>query len=155
MKVRWSALIISLIVVAIVAFLGSLFTSQSVKSEWYQSIKPSITPPNFVFPIVWTILFFLIALALYFSWINAKNIKTKSTIVLVFVINFILNVLWSAFFFGLRSPIIGFIDIIVLWFSILAMILITRQINRTAAWLLVPYLLWVTFAAILNLIIAF
>lgn len=154
-KIRWLTLIVSAVVVFIVAFLGSLFTGTSVGSEWYKSIAPALTPPNFVFPIVWTTLFILIFISLYLALTNANQLREKSIIILVFAINFVLNVLWSFLFFGLRSPISAFVDLIALWFSILALILITRKVSRTAAWLLVPYLLWVTFAGILNFIIAF
>lgn len=152
MKIRWLSLIISFVVVYLVALIGSFFTNLGVNSEWYLQNRPIITPPNIVFPIVWNILFFLIALSLYFSWIGAKDTKAKNKVALIFAINFIVNILWSAFFFGLRNPLIGFIDIILVWCSILVMILVLKKINITATWLLVPYWLWVTFAGILNLL---
>ena len=83
-KINWKVLIVSLVVVYLVAFVGSLFTSPVTDSEWYDSIKPSITPPGWVFPIVWNILFFLIALSLYFSWINAMESDVKKKIAVVF-----------------------------------------------------------------------
>jgi len=149
-KINWKILIITLIIVYAVAFIGSLFTSPATDTEWYNSIKPSITPPNWVFPIVWNILFFLIALSLYFAWINAKNKNIKKKIALVFGINFFLNIFWSILYFGLKNPVASFIEIIFLWFSIIAMIYITYKVDKKAAWLLVPYLLWVGFAVILN-----
>ena len=83
-KINWKVLIISLISVYAVAFIGSIFTTSAVKSAWYQSIKPAITPPNWVFPVVWNILFFLIALSLYFVWVSIKNIKkVKSLLIIV------------------------------------------------------------------------
>lgn len=154
-KVNWKVLIASLIIVYGVAFIGSIFTSANVDTQWYQSIKPAITPPNYIFPIVWNILFFLIALSLYFSWINAKNKKLKSKIILVFSVNLFLNILWSVFYFGLRSPIIAFFELIFLWVSIIAMIYVTCKIDKRAAYLLIPYLLWVSFAGILNYLSAF
>jgi len=142
-------LAICLIITYLVAFIGSLFTSQGVKSSWYQSIKPSITPPNWIFPIAWGILFFLMALSLYFAWINAKN-NDKRNIAIIFGINFVLNILWSFLYFYMKNPSMAFIDIILVWFSILSMILATWKINRTASLILIPYLLWVSFASILN-----
>src|SRR3989344_4674537 len=97
--INWKTLVISLIAVYVIAFLGSIFTASSTNSEWYQSIKPSITPPNFVFPIVWNILFFLIALSIYFVWENSKK-KQKKNLLIIFGANLFLNVLWSALFFG-------------------------------------------------------
>lgn len=142
-------LIISIVIVYFVAFLGSLFTSANTDSDWYRSIKPSITPPNFVFPIVWNVLFFLIGLSLYFSW-TSSNKKDKGNIIFFYGLNFILNVLWSVFYFGFRNPGLAFFEIIVLWLSILSLIIINWGINKKASWLLVPYLLWVAFASVLN-----
>ena len=153
-RINWKILIISLIMVYLVAFIGSLFTSPVTDSAWYESIKPSITPPNWVFPIVWNILFFLIAISLYISWISAKKIEKKK-IVLVFGINFILNIFWSVLYFGLKNPSLAFFELIVLWFSILIMILVTCRINKIASYLLVPYFLWVSFAGVLNYLSAF
>ncbi|MCX6748274.1 MAG: tryptophan-rich sensory protein [Candidatus Pacearchaeota archaeon] len=146
-KINWKVLISCFIIVAIVAFLGSTFTSQNTNSQWYQSIKPSITPPNYVFPIVWTILFILIAISLYLSWIDSKD-KTK--IVVIFSVNFLLNILWSIFYFGMRNPRVAFIEIIFLWLSIFWMLVVTRKFSKKAFWLLIPYFIWVTFAAVLN-----
>ena len=149
-KINWGILFLSLVTVYGTAALGSIFTSAGVKSFWYLSIKPSITPPNFVFPIIWNILFFLIFISLYISLTKSKNKKISSKVEIVFGINFLLNFLWSFFYFGLRNPLLAFADLILLFFSILAMIKITWKINRKASWILVPYLLWIIFAGILN-----
>jgi len=155
MKINYKVLIISLIVVYSVAFFGGLFTSQNVNSEWYESTKTSLTPPNFIFPIVWNILFFLIAISLYLAWTSAKNKTTKKTIAIIFGINLFLNFAWSIIFFGLQNPKGAFIELIVLWISIVAMIYTTYRINKTSSYLLIPYLLWVSFAGILNWMITF
>ncbi|MFC1682084.1 TspO/MBR family protein [Nanoarchaeota archaeon] len=149
--INYKVLILSLIIVYGVAFLGSLFTDTT---DWYESVKPSLTPPSYVFPIVWNILFFLIAISLYLAW-TKSNKKQKSKIALLFGINLFLNLLWSFLFFGLHQPLLAFIELILLWFSIIAMILVVRKINKTSAWLLTPYLLWVTFAGVLNFLIVF
>lgn len=154
MKINWKVLVLSFVIVYGIAFIGNIFTSGNVDTSWYEEIKPSITPPNYVFPIVWNILFFLIALALYFAWIRAKK-KQKKIVALVFGINLLLNAFWSYLFFVLRKPNYSFFELIVLWISILAMIFTTRKIDKKAAWLLVPYLLWVLFAGILNYLIGF
>lgn len=130
-----------------VAFIGSLLTGPAVKSSWYQEIRPALTPPNWVFPVVWNVLFFLIALSLYFAWENKKERKTTA---ILFGVNFALNILWSALYFGMRNPLAAFIEIIFLWLSILAMVIVLRKINKLSSWLLVPYLLWVGFASVLN-----
>jgi len=113
--------------------------------------RPTITPPNYVFPIVWNILFFLIALSLYFAWTSNKTKKKyKPKIARIFVINLLLNALWSYFFFTLKNPLIALADLILIWITIIAMIYTTKKVSKTSAWLLVPYLLWVSFAGVLN-----
>ncbi len=154
-RINWKILVLSLIIVYAVAGIGSIFTSGSVNSSWYQQIRPSITPPNFVFPIVWNVLFFLIGLSLYFNWINIKSKEQKGNIIMVFGINFILNILWSLLYFGLKNPSLAFFELILLWMSIFLMIKTSFKINKTAAYLLVPYLIWVSFAGILNYLSAF
>jgi tryptophan-rich sensory protein len=144
-----------LIVFLIVGGVGSLFTTKNVNSSWYQSIQPAITPPNWVFPIAWNILFLLISFSLYFAWMSSKSKRDKKKVAIVFGINFVLNILWSVLFFGLKETQIAFIEIILLWISILAMILITKNISKKSSWLLVPYLIWVTFASVLNYMAAF
>lgn len=146
-KVNWRVLIFSLIIVYVVGFVGSLFTS--INNDWYESVRPSITPPSFVFPIVWNILFFLIALSLYFAWINSKK-SEKKKIALVFGINLILNALWSLFYFKLQNPLFAFFELILIWISIIAMMIVTYKIKKISAYLLIPYLLWVSFAGVLN-----
>jgi len=149
-KMKWKVLIISLVIVYAVASIGSLFTSAGVNSEWYETIKPSITPPSIVFPIVWNVLFLLIAISLYLAWTCAKNKEDKIRIGVVFGINFILNILWSVFYFGMKNPSLAFINIILLTASIIIMIRVTYKINKTSSYLLWPYLIWVLFAIVLN-----
>jgi benzodiazapine receptor len=144
-----------LVVFLIVGGIGSLFTSSNTNTTWYSSIKPSLTPPNWVFPIAWNLLFLLISFSLYFAWMNSKNKEQKKKVALVFAINFILNILWSVLFFGLKLTQLAFFEIILFWFSILAVMLIVNKISRKSSWLLVPYLLWVAFASVLNYLAAF
>jgi len=153
-RINWKILIVSLVIVYLVAFVGSLFTSPVTDSVWYESIKPSITPPNWVFPVVWNILFFLIAISLYLSWKNSDK-KQKSLVAWVFGINFVLNIFWSILYFGLKNPLFAFYELILLWISILIMILVTCRINKASSYLLIPYILWVSFAGVLNYFSAF
>jgi tryptophan-rich sensory protein len=150
--INWKALIISLLIVFFVAFIGSRFT---IIDSWYESIKPGITPPNYVFPIVWSILFFLIALSLYFAWTTASRDEDKRKIIYVFAVNLILNVFWSFMFFYLQNPAYAFVIIILLWLSILRMVFVLYKIDKKASYLLIPYLLWVAFASVLNYLIVF
>ena len=93
-KINWRVLITCIIVVALVELAGSWFTSKSVNSSWYNSIAPSITPPGWVFPIVWNVLFLLIAISLYFTWQASKGRMKKKRTFLVYGTNFYLNVIW-------------------------------------------------------------
>ena len=145
--------IICLVVVFSTAFIGSLFTMGNTNSAWYQNNRPAITPPNFVFPIVWNILFFLIALSLYFAWISGK--KSRKIVALLFGVNLALNMLWSYLFFSLQLPFYAFIEFILLWLSILAIFILGFKIDKKVSWLILPYLLWVSFAGILNWLFAF
>ncbi len=142
----------SFIIVFFAAFIGESFTSVGVMSEWYKSVKPGIAPPDHVFPVVWTILYVLIALSLYFAWTKESHLSGSSLLKL-FGANLILNASWSIFFFGLKNPLASLVTLIVLWVSIISLIILTYRINKTSSYLLIPYLLWVSFAGILNLIV--
>ncbi|MDD5699772.1 MAG: tryptophan-rich sensory protein [Candidatus Nanoarchaeia archaeon] len=155
-RVKIKVLILCFLVVYLIAFIGSLFTSSSVNSAWYESVRTSLTPPNWVFPVVWNILFFLIALSLYFAWTSKKSSKkTRLKIAVVFGINLGLNTLWSLLFFTLQNPVMAFCELILLWGSILAMIVVVYKVRKVSAYLLIPYAFWVAFAGILNYLIAF
>jgi len=149
--VNWKILIICFALVFGIGFFGSFFNTSS---DWYDSVKPSITPPSFVFPIVWNILFFMIALSLYFVWIGSRK-KQRWKIGVIFGLNLFFNFLWSLLFFGLQKPVWAFFDLIFIWLTIWGMIFITWKIDRKSSLLLIPYLVWVSFAVVLNLLIAF
>ena len=136
------------------AIIGSIFTTSSVNSAWYQTIKPSLTPQNWVFPLVWNILFFLIAISLYILW-TSSNKKQKNKVALAFGVNFILNILWTFLYFKIQNPLFALYEIIFLWISIVFMISTAYKINKKASYLIIPYLLWVSFAIILNYMSAF
>lgn len=153
-RTNWKILIYSFLIVYAVAFLGSLFTSPSINSGWYDAIRPSITPPNWVFPVAWNILFFLIAVSLYLV-ISNKNNKNNKKALLAFGLNLVLNVFWTFLYFKMQNPLLAFYEIIFLWISILAMIFTSYRVNKKSAYLLIPYLLWVTFAGVLNYLSAF
>ena len=149
-KVRWKLFIACLIIVFVVAGIGSAYTQID---SWYESVKPSITPPNWVFPVVWNILFFLIAISFYISWTNEK--KSKIGLIFAFGINLSLNVLWSFLFFSMQNPTLAFYELIILWISIASMLFVTYKIKKIASYLLLPYFFWASFAAVLNYLIAF
>jgi tryptophan-rich sensory protein len=140
-------LIVSIAIPLIAGFIGSIFTTKSIPN-WYATIqKPSFNPPNWIFGPVWTTLFILMGIALYLVWTSGK---ANNAALWIFGIQLALNVLWSIIFFGLHSPLWAFVDIIALWLAILATIISFFSVSPPAAYLLVPYILWVSFATILN-----
>lgn len=141
--------ILCLVIVFAVAYIGSLFTQQGVNTEWYKAIKPHITPPDFVFSIVWTMLFLLIAISLFLVWVKSGKMQRRK-IAVVYGANLLLNVLWSFLFFTLKNPALALVNTIALFLSIIAMIIAAWEIDRKASYLLIPYLLWVGFAIFLN-----
>lgn len=134
----------------IIGSLGSLFTMPNIPT-WYRSlIKPPLTPPNWIFGPVWTILFALMGIAAYLVWQKGMKKKSVKTALTLFVIQFVFNILWSLIFFGLQWPFGGVIVIVVLWLSIIATLWKFYLVEKWAGYLLIPYLLWVTFAMYLT-----
>ncbi|MCM8759434.1 MAG: tryptophan-rich sensory protein [Candidatus Omnitrophica bacterium] len=132
--------------------IGSIFTSQSVDS-WYKAInKPEITPPNWIFAPVWTLLYIMMGISLFFVWTSQRTAR-KTIALIIFFLQLILNMLWSAIFFGLQDVFLALVDIVLLWTGIFFTILAFRRVSNIAAYLLVPYILWVSFATFLNYLI--
>ncbi len=129
---------------------GSIFTTPSI-STWYATLaKPALNPPAWVFAPVWTTLFALMGIAVFLVWkrgVRRANIKIALSI---FVLQLALNVLWSYIFFGLHNPAAAFVEIVLLWLAIAATIWAFAKVSKPAAWLLVLYIGWVSFAAYLN-----
>lgn len=153
-KINGEALFLTFFAVFFTALLGSFLTYTAVNSEWYTSVKTSITPPNFVFPIVWTIIFLMIFFSFYFSLVSVEE-KSKLKLEMTFMLNLFLNVFWTFLYFFFKRPDFAFFELIALWLSIIGLIFMTSRIDKKSAWLLIPYLLWVTFAGILNYLSAF
>lgn len=129
-----------------VGIIGSFFTVSAIPS-WYATLnKPIFSPPNWVFGPVWTVLYVFMGISLYLVW-QKKNVPS------IFWIQLILNAAWSIIFFGWHNPLLALVDIVVLWIAIILTIKAFYKINKLAANLLIPYLLWVSFAIILNLFI--
>ena len=132
-----------------IGILGSIFTIPAI-TTWYQTLnKPQFSPPNFIFGPVWTTLYFLMGVSIYLV-LEQKLKKEKDTIIIFFSIQLFLNFLWSIIFFYLHLPLLAFLEILFLWGSILVLIIKFWKFSKPASYLLIPYLLWVSFAAILN-----
>ena len=119
-------------------------------NDWYVGInKPSFNPPNYLFGPVWTILYILMGISFYRILQSPQNTQQKNAII-IFCIQLFLNFCWSFLFFNFQLLGISFIEIIMMWISILTMIYTFSKIDKTAAYLQIPYLLWVSFASVLN-----
>jgi tryptophan-rich sensory protein len=142
-------LVASVILCQLAGFLGSLFTTPAIPT-WYATLKkPFFTPPEWIFSPVWISLFLLMGISLFFVWRRTDHPKFKMAFI-CFSVQLILNILWSIFFFGLRSPLLGLVDIVVLWIAILYTIFHFLKVSKFSGVLLLPYFVWVSFAALLN-----
>ncbi|MGD0404778.1 MAG: TspO/MBR family protein [Candidatus Acidiferrales bacterium] len=140
-------LIVCIVVCLGAAGLGSLLTTPALRS-WYAGLsKPSWTPPNSLFGPVWTILFIAMAIAAWLVW---RKVGLTAVPMQLFLLQLLLNVAWSVLFFRLRSPGLAFAEIVVLWCAILATSIEFWNVVQAAGWLLLPYWIWVSYAAALN-----
>ena len=143
-------LILCLIICQLAGFVGSLFTSPSIPT-WYASLeKPSFNPPNWMFSPVWISLFVLMGISLFLVWQKSLDYPGVKTAVLCFGIQLTLNMFWSVLFFGLKSPFLAFLEIMLLLAAIFVTIIKSLRVSRLAGVLLVPYFFWVCFASVLN-----
>jgi tryptophan-rich sensory protein len=130
--------------------LGSVFTVRSIPT-WYAGLeKPPHSPPNWVFGPVWTALFLLMGISAYLIWRQGAEKKQVKTALSIYSIQLVLNFFWSVIFFGLRRPDLAFFELIILWLFIALNIAYFYKISKASAILLVPYILWVSFAGYLN-----
>lgn len=143
-------LLTSVIIVQGAGLIGSLATFTSINT-WYKELaKPPFNPPNWIFGPVWTTLYLLMGVALYLVWDKGLKSKKVRFAFWLFIAHLVVNFGWSVVFFGMHSLFGGFVMIILLALCIVALIWKFYEINRVAACLLVPYLLWVSFAGVLN-----
>ncbi len=148
MGMNFKLLFACIFVCALAAAIGGFFTADAIGS-WYAGLqKPALNPPNWVFGPVWAALYLLMGISLYMVLKNGV-LKARRAIG-IFSLQLILNVLWSFAFFWMHSPFLGIMVIVALWASILYTIIEFRKVSETAWLLLIPYILWVSFAAVLN-----
>ena len=130
---------------------SSLYTLKAIP-DWYATLnKPSFTPPSWTFGPVWSVLYVMMGIAAWQVWSKGIKERTVRKALVFFLIQLVLNTAWSFLFFRLRSPILGLVDILLLWLAILITINLFFKVSLIAAVLLIPYLFWVTFASGLNL----
>ena len=145
---RWVPVLLAAAAAVLVAIMGMLATDLS---GWYQALnKPSWQPPDWLFGPVWTLIYALAALAAVSAWHGASDPDGRNRILTLFTLNAFLNVFWSLLFFRLYRPDWALIEVAFLWLSVLALILGLRRYSKVTTWLLLPYLVWVSFAAALN-----
>ena len=133
------------------AILAGLIGQPPGTWDWYKTLnKPSFNPPNWIFGPVWTLLYFLMGVSLYLITKNGLKTSNFKKAVLCFATQLVFNALWMPAFFYLHNPLLGLIDIIFLWISIVLTVTVSYKINKTASILLWPYLVWTTFAGVLN-----
>ena len=141
-------LLIALAIPLLIGFSGSFFTISEIGS-WYQTIqKPPWNPPNWIFGPVWTTLYVLMGISLFLVWRSSAS--QKRIAIILFTLQLVLNFFWSFIFFKQHKIDFAFAEILALWLMILLTIFAFGRINKLASWLLVPYISWVSFAAILN-----
>ena len=142
-------LVISILICQAAGIIGSFFTFTSV-SGWYQTInKPSFNPPGYIFGPVWIILYLMMGISLFLIW-QKKHIVSIKYPVIIFSVQLFLNTLWSIIFFGLHNPLFAFFDILLLLVFIILTVISFYKVSKPASLLLIPYLLWVSFASVLN-----
>lgn len=143
-------LIISIIICLLAGITGSIFTGDSM--GWYYTLnKPFFRPPNWLFGPVWTILYVMMGISLYFLWKRGFTSNDSKYALGIFTVQLLLNTGWSFVFFGARSIGGGLAVILVLWILILLTIFAFYRLNTASAYLLIPYLIWVSYASVLNL----
>ena len=147
---KWIKVVIAILICQVAGIVGSIFTTPSI-ATWYVTLqKPSFSPPNWIFAPVWTTLFTLMGISLYLVWNRGLKNKGVRNSVLIFSAQLILNIVWSLLFFGLQNPFYALMEIIILWIAILITIIKFYRIDNRAGLLLLPYLLWVSIASVLN-----
>jgi translocator protein len=148
---NWTKLLASVVACQLAGALGAIFTRAAIP-VWYAALKkPPFSPPNWIFGPAWITLYLLMAVAAFLVWQKGMAHPGVGAALAVFVVQLLLNALWSPAFFGLRSPLAGAAVIVLLWLAIALTMLLFWQIARPAAWLLLPYLLWVSYASALNI----
>ena len=143
-------LLIAMLIPLLVGGTAGFFTASGVDGWYALANKPWFNPPNWIFMPVWTMLYIMMGIALYLVWKTKADKSIKQTAIILFAVQLTLNFFWSLIFFKMHQPGWAFAEIIVMWLMILLTIIWFGKISAAAAWLLVPYICWVSFASVLN-----
>jgi translocator protein len=143
------ALAVAIVVCFAASFIGNAFTQPNL--DWYATLtKPGFTPPNSLFPIVWTVLYLAMAVAVWLVWRAPRKDENKRPALVAFGVQLLIGVMWSVAFFGMQSPGAGLVVIMVYLIAIIVTIILFDRVNRAGALLMLPLALWVAFATALN-----
>jgi translocator protein len=146
---KWAKIVLSILICQMAGIIGSVFTMPKIAS-WYTTLQmPWFTPPNWVFGPVWITLFTLMGISLYMIW-EKKSDKRFRTSMYIFGAQFFVNIFWNFLFFGLESPMLGLVSIVILWALIALTIEEFYRISKKAGLILLPYIIWVSIATALN-----
>ena len=143
-------LLVTIIVCELAGIIGTPFTSSEIPTWYAGLVKPALNPPSWIFGPVWTILYILMGIAVFLVWKKGFSRPDVKKAVKVFALQLILNATWSIVFFGLHSPLWAFVIVVAMWLAIIWTMVVFYKISKPAMWLLVPYIVWVTFASYLN-----
>lgn len=143
-------LMVSIVIAQAAGLIGSFFTVPAIDGWYKELIRPEFSPPNWIFAPVWTTLFLLMGIAVFLVWKEGLNQRGVKVALSLFITQLVLNILWSIIFFGAHAPGWALAEIVLLWLAILVTLFSFWKISRTAGALMLPYLLWVTFATYLN-----
>jgi benzodiazapine receptor len=148
---NFAKLLVSIAIPFLVGAFGAFFTTADTLNNWYAGLrKPPFNPPDWVFGPVWTTLYIMMGIAAFLIWRKGLDDKVVRIALACFIVQLFLNAIWTPLFFGLHSPLLGLIDIVLLLNAVIVTIYAFSKISRPAAILLVPYLAWVFFATLLN-----
>ena len=143
-------LIVAIIISELAGIIGAIFTTSAIPT-WYTTLtKPALNPPSWIFGPVWTTLYLLMGIAAFLIWKKGWDRKDVRQALAVFGLQLILNTAWSIIFFNFHSPFWALMDIVLLWTAIVWTMILFYKISKPAMWLLIPYILWVSFASYLN-----
>ncbi|MCK9379136.1 MAG: tryptophan-rich sensory protein [Candidatus Moranbacteria bacterium] len=149
-KMNKIKLSISIVIPLFAGFLGSIFTNTSV-ATWYQTLSvPPLNPPSWVFAPVWTVLYIMMGIAFYLVWRKKETGRDIFWSVWIFFVQLFFNILWSLLFFGMENPMLALWGVGMLWITIFLNVIAFARVEKKSAWLMLPYLVWVSFAAYLN-----
>jgi tryptophan-rich sensory protein len=145
---NWTPIVVAAVIALVVAVAGGVLTTIG---PWYQSLhRPSWKPPDWAFGPIWTTIFTLAAVSAVIAWNADPAPERRRALLVAYGVNAVLNIAWSAIFFRMRRPDWALAEVVLLWLSILALIVVTLRVSTLGAVLLLPYLTWVGIAAVLN-----